>query len=89
MAFQFIIRVFTNKACKRSLASIGTKGFVKTRNFVQTVGSMASVVSVRVDTEQKTIRNARLLSTLEQEKKELMTLEQAQLAKEGPRTLEP
>jgi hypothetical protein len=50
---------------------------------------MASVVSAGVDTEQKTVRNARLLSKLEQEREELMTSERARLAKEGPKSLEP
>ena len=49
---------------------------------------MASAVSVGVDTEQKTIRNAKLHSKLTQEKEELMTAEQVREAKEGPRSLE-
>jgi hypothetical protein len=50
---------------------------------------MASVASAGVDTEQKTTRNAKLLSKLAQEKEQLMTGEQVRAAKEGPRSLEP
>ena len=71
------------------LALIGIRGSVKTRTFAQTVASMASVASAGVDTEQKTTWNAKLLSKLMQEKEELMTAEQVQAAKEGPRLLEP
>ena len=65
----------------------GIKGFVKTWAFAQTVSSMGSVVSARVDTEWKMIQSAKLLSKLEQEKEELMTVEWAWVAKEGPRSL--
>jgi hypothetical protein len=50
---------------------------------------MGCVASVELDTKQKTIRNAKLLSKLEEEKEELMTAERVRAAKEGPRSLEP
>jgi hypothetical protein len=81
--------VFHHRNVRMLLALIGTKGSVKTRIFARTVASMASVVSVGVDTEQKTTRNAKLLSKLAQEKEQLMTGDQARAAKEGPRSLRP
>jgi hypothetical protein len=74
---------------RQFLVSIGTKGFVKAQTFAQTVVSMASVVSVRVDTERKMTWNAKLLSKLAQEKEQLMMGEQAQVEKERSRSLEP
>jgi len=71
------------------LALIGIRGSVKTPTFAQTVVSMANVVSVGVDTERKTTRNARLHSKPEQEKEQLMTAERARAAEEGPKSLEP
>jgi hypothetical protein len=74
---------------QRLLALIGIKGSVKTQTYAQIVGSMAGVVSVEADTEQKKIKDAKLLSKLTQEKEELMMRERARAAKEGPKSLEP
>jgi Ni2+-binding GTPase involved in maturation of urease and hydrogenase len=54
------------------LALIGTRGSGKTQTFSRTIASMVTVASVGVDTEQKTIWNAKLLSKLGEEKEELM-----------------